>query len=1024
MQRLATVFKVRPGEGQLAILLVGLMFATSAGGSIGGNGIEALFFARFGVQYLPYMYMALGAVTLITSLSITAVLGRVARERLYTILPLILAFVLIGERLLLTLNQNWIYPVLWLGMNIKGSLQGLLTWGLAGLACDTRQAKRLFPLFSAGGILGAVVGGLATQSLAGALHSENLLLVWAGALLLAFLINRTMVRNAPNRKAVRRRRTRLIDEMQYGFQFVRHSPLLRWLSVAAVLLAVLFFSLTLPFSQAAAQQFPNADELAGFLGLFQGLSTGVAFLVSLFLANRLFARFGIMGMNLVYPFIYLVGFGVLAVYATFPALVIFRFVQTAFLSGIAGTAYQAVFNVVPPERRDQARAFVEGVPGQAGTVIAGLFLVIGAQTLHPQQLYLIGLGAAVLASVVLWQAARSYSGALVAALRAGQPQLFFDEEEPFGGFRRDAAAVAASVAGVSDPDPIVRRISAEILGQLSVPEATRALVSVLKDSDQLVRAAALRALTRAQAASALLDVAVRLNDPEPEVRVQAVEAIQGLAEYPDGLLAHLRPLLKDTDPAVQARVAVALLRVGPDAEARDLLRQMAATGTLEARLAALTALGEWGDMEAFELVAVELEDSGAPSAIRRAAVSALLHMDRNGSRAGGPLILALGDGDPAVQRAAARALGQIGPSVIDPVMSALSNPALEEGALQALEEFSSLPVIPSIRDYAHRHVSQALHYQSLYRVAATTSSIPAVERRQLLTDSLRARAVHEGVKALRATALLGEPESILLAIDNLKSSNPVQRANALEALDSSREKQIVRPLLALWETNEAASTAPANAEWLLSLLQEGDGWLRVCAAFSGGSLDDPNIRARLTELAQADPDPLVRETAETSLKGKSSMETLSTLSLMERILCLRRVPLFTDLNPADLKQVAAIATERLYPAGELIAQQNEPGDEMYIIVSGEVSVMAGSGAGPGTEVARRKPGEYVGEMAILNRKPRMASLVAAGDVRLLCIEQLQFEELLRERPETSLAVIRVLCTRLESATPIPSQPAQ
>ena len=154
------------------------------------------------------------------------------------------------------------------------------------------------------------------------------------------------------------------------------------------------------------------------------------------------------------------------------------------------------------------------------------------------------------------------------------------------------------------------------------------------------------------------------------------------------------------------------------------------------------------------------------------------------------------------------------------------------------------------------------------------------------------------------------------------------------------------------------------------------------------------------------------------------METLSTLSLMERILCLRRVPLFTDLNPADLKQVAAIATERLYPAGELIAQQNEPGDEMYIIVSGEVSVMAGSGAGPGTEVARRKPGEYVGEMAILNRKPRMASLVAAGDVRLLCIEQLQFEELLRERPETSLAVIRVLCTRLESATPIPSQPAQ
>ncbi|MEK7785252.1 MAG: hypothetical protein AAB658_07500, partial [Chloroflexota bacterium] len=181
MNRLGQALRIRPGEGRMAVLLIGLMLFTSAGGSIGGNGIEALFFARFGVQFLPYMYMALGVTTLITSLAITALLSRVARERLYIILPLALALLLIGERVLLTLNQNWVYPVLWLGMNVKGSLQGLLTWGLASIACDTRQAKRLFPLFSAGGILGAVVGGLGTQSLANWLHSENLLLVWAGA---------------------------------------------------------------------------------------------------------------------------------------------------------------------------------------------------------------------------------------------------------------------------------------------------------------------------------------------------------------------------------------------------------------------------------------------------------------------------------------------------------------------------------------------------------------------------------------------------------------------------------------------------------------------------------------------------------------------------------------------------------------------------------------------------------------------------------------------------------------------------
>lgn len=141
------------------------------------------------------------------------------------------------------------------------------------------------------------------------------------------------------------------------------------------------------------------------------------------------------------------------------------------------------------------------------------------------------------------------------------------------------------------------------------------------------------------------------------------------------------------------------------------------------------------------------------------------------------------------------------------------------------------------------------------------------------------------------------------------------------------------------------------------------------------------------------------------------MDTLATLSLMERILFLRRVALFSELAPADLKQVGAIATERTYLDGTVIAHQDDLGDEMYIIVSGEVRVLAGADK----ELARRKSGDYVGEMAIISHEPRMASLVAAGEVRLLCIDQKHFEGLLRERPETSLAVMRVLCARLRQA---------
>ena len=63
-------------------------------------------------------------------------------------------------------------------------------------------------------------------------------------------------------------------------------------------------------------------------------------------------------------------------------------------------------------------------------------------------------------------------------------------------------------------------------------------------------------------------------------------------------------------------------------------------------------------------------------------------------------------------------------------------------------------------------------------------------------------------------------------------------------------------------------------------------------------------------------------------------------------------------------------------------------------------------------MALRRPGEYVGEMAIISRAPRIASLTTQGDVRTLTIDRRRFERILRERPEASLAVMRVLCDRL------------
>src|SRR6266508_4250672 len=178
-KRLADLFKVRAGEGRTVSLVIAVTFLVSAGGSVGGNAIEALLFSRQGTSALPALYVALGVTTFVVSLAITAVLARVSRARVYLALPLVLAASAGLQRGLLAFDIPWTYGVFWLLMNVHGTLQGMLTWGIAATVCDTRQAKRLFPLFAAGGILGAVVGGFATRVLAGVLGAENLLLVWS-----------------------------------------------------------------------------------------------------------------------------------------------------------------------------------------------------------------------------------------------------------------------------------------------------------------------------------------------------------------------------------------------------------------------------------------------------------------------------------------------------------------------------------------------------------------------------------------------------------------------------------------------------------------------------------------------------------------------------------------------------------------------------------------------------------------------------------------------------------------------------
>jgi hypothetical protein len=282
----------------------------------------------------------------------------------------------------------------------------------------------------------------------------------------------------------------------------------------------------------------------------------------------------------------------------------------------------------------------------------------------------------------------------------------------------------------------------------------------------------------------------------------------------------------------------------------------------------------------------------------------------------------------------------------------------------------------------------------------------------LLAHSLRQQSLRHAVNALEVAGPRWDPGAVALAVENLEARDPGQRANALEALEAVGDPETVRPLIGAFEGQPRRSGDPMAV--LGELLENPDPWVRACAAFAGA--DHLQLRLAVQRLASSDPDPVVREAAEDALTRKEgTVETLSSLSLMERIVFLRRVPLFVDLSPPDLKHVAEAATEHVYADGDVLAEQGEPGDEMHVVVSGTIRVVMQGDGGPVREVARRSRGECVGEMAVVSRAPRMATLIAEGEVRTLAIDRRRFERILRERPEASLAVMGVLCARLREA---------
>jgi CRP-like cAMP-binding protein len=126
----------------------------------------------------------------------------------------------------------------------------------------------------------------------------------------------------------------------------------------------------------------------------------------------------------------------------------------------------------------------------------------------------------------------------------------------------------------------------------------------------------------------------------------------------------------------------------------------------------------------------------------------------------------------------------------------------------------------------------------------------------------------------------------------------------------------------------------------------------------------------------------------------------------------RDVPLLARLAEADLRALAAHGRVRTYPAAKVIFREGDPGDSLHIVVEGGVRVAVLSARGEEATVALLGPGECVGDLALLDGRPRSASAIAALPTKTLVVTRGDFIAWLSQRPRAALALLETLSLRV------------
>ncbi len=132
---------------------------------------------------------------------------------------------------------------------------------------------------------------------------------------------------------------------------------------------------------------------------------------------------------------------------------------------------------------------------------------------------------------------------------------------------------------------------------------------------------------------------------------------------------------------------------------------------------------------------------------------------------------------------------------------------------------------------------------------------------------------------------------------------------------------------------------------------------------------------------------------------------------MEKAEALKGVPIFAGLSPRDRLLIAMITTEDELEPDEILCEEGDEGEELYLVLSGEVAVLKQFDSLEMKELARISPGGCVGEASLFTGNPRNATLKVILPARILFLNRVLLHELILDYPQMALEILKIVLMR-------------